>query len=793
MAKIPDAQTLGVRTPSPTRQIASYDGSAGAKGMIAAGQQIQKFGAEAQVEVDKAAAKQSRLESANVMLQAMQNDTAYEEELRKNPGAYANAADGYDKLYNDSAPKLLEQVSDPEQRKLTEIALREQQIRGRQRITTLARGYESDATKAYLTDSFAEARQGVRNLDDAARLLTVRKAQYDGYAAKGVIGADDAARMFQAERKEAQSTIINGRMATGDYRALWKDLTDAPLNVRNNNPGNIRGADGQFRKFDTPEAGMAEMERDLGVKVSGNSSAMKANFGAGYTPSIRNIIATWAPKSENDTNAYVASVAKDSGLDPDAPLSKDDIKKIMPAMIKVEGGSNSMSYYTQIDPDIRDTALRQLKPIIQSDVRQKVENTVAAAGDGLVVDPVPDSDLLMLDDPNAVANYKNAIDTAQQSYQFMNMPQAKIMEQVSAAKPVDAASPNYAVQSKQYEVLQQAAVKAVKQQIEAPIETAMKVDPAIRELAEKAAADPKMYPAYFAALDGKYKEWGVTPKYRYMSKTQSDAIAADIEGAMTKGGDVAAAKMKAYYDIWGGDKFGAIMGDIAPALSGPARVAASIYDNANPAASREILNIAAVKTDDLSAQLLPIQAKEIRDSITSALAPMQQTLLNTNPGSGASTFTDIREQATRLAYSYAAKGMSASEAAKLAAKAVALDKYTFTDSYRIPVTYGDRINDIESGSRFVVNTLSVDNMHIPTPYKKAPDQYVNAVKNSARWINNPDETGLILVDDYGTPVFDKSGVAIQKSFEQLELDGINVTKSAKEIQGDVSPYMMIGP
>jgi hypothetical protein len=754
--------------------------------MIAAGREMQQFGDKTTVAVEAAQAKQSKLDSANVMLQAMQNDNAFEDELRKNPNTYAQAVDNHNKLYENFAPKLLEQVADPEQRKLTQVALKEQQIRSRERIAGLARGYETDATKAYLTDSFANARQGVHDLEDVGRLVTVRKAQYDGYVAKGVIPADDAARMFQAERKEAQSTVINGRMATGDYRGLWKDLTEAPLNVRNNNPYNIRGADGQFRKFDTPEAGLAEGRRDLTVKITGRSDAMKRNFGDNYVPSIRNIITTWAPKSENDTNAYIASVAKDSGIDPDKPLTESDIDKIGPAMIKVEGGSNSMSYYTQIDPDIRDTTLRQLKPIIQSDVKQKMENHVAAAENGIPVARLPNDDLMILDDPNAIANYNNALDVAEKSYSFLDMPQAEIAKTLNASKPVDAAAPNYAVQAKQYEVLQQAAAKAVKAQIENPIETAMKVDPAIQGLAEKAAADPKMYPAYFSALDERYRAWGVTPKYRYMSKTQSDAIASDIEGAMTKGGDEAAAKMKSYYDIWGGEKFGAIMGDIAPALSGPARVAASIYDNANPQASRDILGLAAVKTDDLSTQLLPTDAKAIRDSITASLLPMQQTLLNTNPGSGAQTFSDIREQAVRLAYSYAAQGKGASEAAEMAAKAVALDRYTFTADYRIPTQYGERSGSIETGARYVVNTLSPNNVRIPAGYKNAADEYVSAIKNSSRWINNSDETGLILVDDYGTPVFGKNGVAIQKPFEFLELQGLNVARQAKELSKELA-------
>lgn len=795
MATIPSVYNSGSgrSTPRPTRGgVVSFNSGAG-EGLVQAGKQMQQFGAEVDAEAKQREAARNKLDSANIMLQAMQHDMQFEDDFRNNPSTYKTAAQDYQKKRSELNASLLAGVSNPEQKALVSSALQEQQLRTERSIKGLARSFETDATRSYLTDSYASAKQSIRNIDDMQRLLTVRKAQYDGYAASGVIPADDAARMFQAERRDAQSTVLNSRIASGDYRGVWEDLKAAPLNVRNNNPGNIRGADGKFREFATPEEGMAEMERDLGVKISGKSSAMKANFGAGYVPSIRNIISTWAPKSENDTNSYVASVAKDSGIDPDAPLSKDDIKKIMPAMIKVEGGSNSMSYYTQIDPDIRDTALRQLKPIIQSDVRRNWENTVVAAENGLKVGRVPESDLMMLDDPNAVANYNNAMDVAEKSYAFMGMPQQDIMRTVGESRPTDATAPNYASKVKQYEVLQQAAAKAIKAQVETPIETAMKVDPAIRELADKAAVDPKLYPAYFAALDDKYKSWGVTPKYRYITKPQSDAIAADIEGAMLKGGDIAAAKLKSYYDMWGGEKFGAIIGEMAPALSGPARVAASIYDNNNPQASRELLNLAAVKTEDLSAQVPLVDAEKIRNNITSSLVPFQQTLLNTNPGSGAQTFSDFREQAIRLAYSYAAKGMSASQAADLAARNIALDKYVFAKDYRVPIKYGDRTNDIERGARFVLNSMKPSDLAVPPGRSAAPEEYANSVRTYGKWVNTPEEDGLILMDDYNTAVLDKNGNKIKKTFEMLESYGLGVTKQAKELQDIAPPYPMVGP
>lgn len=56
---------------------------------------------------------------------------------------------------------------------------------------------------------------------------------------------------------------------------------------------------------------------------------------------VRAIVNRWAPTSENDTDAYVAMVARAMRVDPDAPLdlSKDVVlSDLMRAMIRHENG-----------------------------------------------------------------------------------------------------------------------------------------------------------------------------------------------------------------------------------------------------------------------------------------------------------------------------------------------------------------------------------------------------------------------------------------------------------------------
>lgn len=118
-----------------------------------------------------------------------------------------------------------------------------------------------------------------------------------------------------------------------------------PRGIRNNNPGNIElgsdrwqglsesQTDGRFAQFDAPEYGIRAMAKVL------NSYQSKHGLN---TP--RQMINRWAPSSENDVGSYAASVAKNSGLDPDRPidLSRDGAV-LIEAMIQHENGQQPFS------------------------------------------------------------------------------------------------------------------------------------------------------------------------------------------------------------------------------------------------------------------------------------------------------------------------------------------------------------------------------------------------------------------------------------------------------------------
>lgn len=135
------------------------------------------------------------------------------------------------------------------------------------------------------------------------------------------------------------------------------DVSGAYANVRgirNNNPGNLQFAgqkgasrengSGRFASFQTPEAGIGAMSKQLDLHFNGTSAAAKK---AGKPlQSVNDIIHAWAPTSENDTAGYIARVSKTLGVSPTAKLNLQDPKvktAFMKAIVTHENGGNPYS------------------------------------------------------------------------------------------------------------------------------------------------------------------------------------------------------------------------------------------------------------------------------------------------------------------------------------------------------------------------------------------------------------------------------------------------------------------
>lgn len=131
--------------------------------------------------------------------------------------------------------------------------------------------------------------------------------------------------------------LLGGLLLIGGGTAMVTAYKQRGL--RNNNPGNIRysaanhwqGQTGQdsagFVIFDTPQNGLRAMAR-----------LIKNKLGKGKN-TIASLIANWAPPNENNTAAYIASVAKETGLTPTTPLTVGHLPALIAAIVRHENGA----------------------------------------------------------------------------------------------------------------------------------------------------------------------------------------------------------------------------------------------------------------------------------------------------------------------------------------------------------------------------------------------------------------------------------------------------------------------
>ena len=116
-----------------------------------------------------------------------------------------------------------------------------------------------------------------------------------------------------------------------------------PRGIRNNNPGNIRWSDDwkglilQAQRTDKDFCQFYDIKWGIRalVKVLLNYRKRPGMPGVGATgiDTVREIISRWAPPNENNTEAYVQSVAKACSVKPNDAIDLTD-KSLMLKMVK---------------------------------------------------------------------------------------------------------------------------------------------------------------------------------------------------------------------------------------------------------------------------------------------------------------------------------------------------------------------------------------------------------------------------------------------------------------------------
>lgn len=141
------------------------------------------------------------------------------------------------------------------------------------------------------------------------------------------------------------------------------------------------------------------------------------------------------------------------------------------------------------------------------------------------------------------------------------------------------------------------------------------------------------------------------------------------------------------------------------------------------------------------------------------------------PG-GAGSWSTLDEQGQRLTMINVLRGMDAGAAAKQAAADMFTSQYTVNDTYRVPTYLGYQPDYIARGASLFKDKLTADQLQPLNFGSKTPDEFTKSqtlyeVKNNAHWVNNSDDTGLVLY--LGNNVQnDASGNPITVSFADLD-------------------------
>ena len=136
-----------------------------------------------------------------------------------------------------------------------------------------------------------------------------------------------------ARRRDGQGIVEVGELP---YNQAKNDA----IGFRNHNPGNLRsasnstGTNGGFATFANDDDGLSAMARQLML------------YGDRGNNTLESVIHTYAPRSENDTRAYIDSVSGSTGYAAQERVNLHDtetLKSVMAAMIKHENGAQPYS------------------------------------------------------------------------------------------------------------------------------------------------------------------------------------------------------------------------------------------------------------------------------------------------------------------------------------------------------------------------------------------------------------------------------------------------------------------
>ncbi|ELY5758404.1 transglycosylase SLT domain-containing protein [Klebsiella pneumoniae] len=279
-------------------------------------------------------------------------------------------------------------------------------------------------------------------------------------------------------------------------------------------------------------------------------------------------------------------------------------------------------------------------------------------------------------------------------------------------------------------------------------------------------ADPAMAQSFIASVQSEKSRFGISSQ-----KVLPDSIAQAMAEGFNNNKETTVESIRQQLNAFGPYSQAVGRQIMGQSKNGPLVGALSA---GNPRASVPLWQERNTPTSALKESVVAKNGKGADTSVVQewadASADFRQTML-VQPG-GAGSWSTLDEQGQRLTMINVLRGMDAGAAANQAAADMFTSQYTVNDTYRVPTYLGYQPDYIARGASLFKDKLTADQLQPLNFGSNMPDEFTKSqtlyeVKNNAHWVNNSDDTGLVLY--LGNNVQnDASGNPITVSFADLD-------------------------
>ncbi|HCB2485344.1 TPA: transglycosylase SLT domain-containing protein [Klebsiella pneumoniae] len=256
-------------------------------------------------------------------------------------------------------------------------------------------------------------------------------------------------------------------------------------------------------------------------------------------------------------------------------------------------------------------------------------------------------------------------------------------------------------------------------------------------------ADPAMAQSFIASVQSEKSRFGISSQ-----KVLPDSIAQAMAEGFNNNKETTVESIRQQLNAFGPYSQAVGRQIMGQSKNGPLVGALSA---GNPRASVPLWQERNTPTSALKESVVAKNGKGSDTSVmqewADASAGFRQTML-VQPG-GAGSWSTLDEQGQRLTMINVLRGMDAGAAAKQAAADMFTSQYTVNDTYRVPTYLGYQPDYIARGASLFKDKLTADQLQPLNFGSKTPDEFTKSqtlyeVKNNAHWVNNSDDTGLVL-------------------------------------------------